>query len=290
MKQYLYLAIVVIVILLAIYIFIDSTNYRITKYELESDIINKDIHFVFISDLHECSYNKDNSAVISDIKKLEPEFIILAGDIFTSTKSKRHSFDKTINFVKELSSICPVYYGLGNHEQRMKERPEEYGDKYEYIYNNLKNAGICILDNESIDIEGNISITGLSIEMPYYRKLILRQMPNDYISTILKGGDKNKNDSNKYSILIAHNPEYFDNYTDYGSDLVLSGHNHGGIACLPLLGGVLAPSYKIFPKYDFGVFKSKNTTMILSRGMGGHTIPLRFNNRAELIDVKIKRK
>ena len=59
---------------------------------------------------------------------------------------------------------------------------------------------------------------------------------------------------------------------------------------LPFLGGVIAPSYKIFPKYDGGVFKSENATMLLGRGMGSHTIPLRFFNPAELYDVTLKTK
>ncbi len=59
---------------------------------------------------------------------------------------------------------------------------------------------------------------------------------------------------------------------------------------LPFLGGVIAPSYKIFPKYDGGVFKSGNSVMLLGRGMGSHTIPLRFFNPAELYDVTLKPK
>jgi hypothetical protein len=56
------------------------------------------------------------------------------------------------------------------------------------------------------------------------------------------------------------------------------------------LGGVIAPSYKLFPKYDGGVFKSGNSTMLLGRGMGAHTFKLRFFNPAELCEVNIKPK
>ncbi|MDE7478526.1 MAG: hypothetical protein K2M91_11355, partial [Lachnospiraceae bacterium] len=63
---------------------------------------------------------------------------------------------------------------------------------------------------------------------------------------------------------------------------------HGGIMRLPFLGGVIAPSYKIFPKYDGGVFQYGKSTMLLGRGMGSHTIPFRFFNPAELYEVHIK--
>ncbi|MDO7206165.1 hypothetical protein Q5M85_20820 [Paraclostridium bifermentans] len=48
--------------------------------------------------------------------------------------------------------------------------------------------------------------------------------------------------------MLAHTPFFFEDYSDYGADLVLSGHVHGGIIRLPLLGGVLSPNREFFPK------------------------------------------
>jgi predicted MPP superfamily phosphohydrolase len=97
-----------------------------------------------------------------------------------------------------------------------------------------------------------------------------------------------KLDKSKCNLLIAHNPDYFEKYAQWGADLVLSGHVHGGIMKLPLVGGVIAPSYRIFPKYDGGIFRSGKTTMLLGRGMGSHTLPFRFFNPAELYAVTLK--
>ena len=108
-------------------------------------------------------------------------------------------------------------------------------------------------------------------------------MAEDYLNTTI-----GKTRRGRCNILIAHNPDYFEEYSDWGADLVLSGHIHGGIMRLPVLGGVIAPSYRLFPKYDGGIFKEKNSTMLLSRGIGSHTIPLRFFNPAELHAVTIK--
>ena len=69
---------------------------------------------------------------------------------------------------------------------------------------------------------------------------------------------------------------------------MLSGHVHGGIMRLPVLGGVLAPSLRIFPKYDGGLFRSGKSVMILSRGLGSHTIPIRIFNPGELVCVDLK--
>jgi hypothetical protein len=91
----------------------------------------------------------------------------------------------------------------------------------------------------------------------------------------------------KYNILIAHDPDFFDEYVDFGPDLVLSGHLHGGMIALPGIGGIISPQLQLFPKYDFGVFNKKNTTMIVSRGIGWHSIPIRIFNKAEIVTVTI---
>ena len=69
----------------------------------------------------------------------------------------------------------------------------------------------------------------------------------------------------------------------------MAGHVHGGIARVPIWGkGVLSPALRLFPKYDGGIFREGNAVMILSRGMGTHTIPIRVFNPAELWVVEWK--
>jgi len=89
-------------------------------------------------------------------------------------------------------------------------------------------------------------------------------------------------DPDSFNLLLGHNPEYFRQYAQWGADLVLAGHNHGGLWRLPGLGGVIAPGMLFFPKYDAGVFHEKNATMVVSRGLGSHAVYRRINNRPEL--------
>ena len=73
-----------------------------------------------------------------------------------------------------------------------------------------------------------------------------------------------------------------------GVDLVFSGHAHGGQFRLPFLGGVVAPNQGLFPKYDSGLYTQGNTNMLVSRGIGNSIIPIRFNNRPEIIVVDLQ--
>ena len=77
-------------------------------------------------------------------------------------------------------------------------------------------------------------------------------------------------------------------YVSCGVSLVLSGHAHGGQFRLPLIGGLVAPDQGFFPKYDAGLYRDGGTNMIVSRGIGNSIIPLRFNNRPEIVLVELR--
>lgn len=78
-------------------------------------------------------------------------------------------------------------------------------------------------------------------------------------------------------------------YVSEEVDLVLSGHAHGGQFRVPFIGGIIAPNQGLFPKFDAGKYIKNNTTMIVSRGIGNSIIPVRFNNRPEIVIVELIR-
>ena len=150
----------------------------------------------------------------------------------------------------------------------------------------LAEAGVIILENQKVEItrEGE-TITLMGIDDPSFQESYLfgdaEGVAKQTIETLLSEFDG-------YTILLSHRPELFDLYVETGMDLVFSGHAHGGQFRLPFLGGLVAPNQGFFPKYDAGRFTEDNTTMIISRGMGNSIIPMRFNNRPEIIIAELK--
>ena len=69
---------------------------------------------------------------------------------------------------------------------------------------------------------------------------------------------------------------------------VLSGHLHGGIIRLPGIGGLITPQAIPFPKYSGEMTTEGEQTIIVSRGLGTHTINLRFLNEAEMIVIHLR--
>jgi predicted MPP superfamily phosphohydrolase len=109
-------------------------------------------------------------------------------------------------------------------------------------------------------------------------------MEYKYLPSLI--GESSRED---YQLLIAHNPLYIKNYAEWGADLVLSGHLHGGMMRLPGIGGVLSPQAKFFPKYDAGQYHYQKSQLIVSRGLGSHSIMPRIFNIPELVYVKFVR-
>ena len=96
-------------------------------------------------------------------------------------------------------------------------------------------------------------------------------------------------DNFNYSILLSHSPELIEEYSNHSINLVLSGHAHGGQFRLPYIGGIIAPDQGLFPKYTAGKYVVGKTQMIVSRGLGNSIIPIRINNRPELVVIELNR-
>ncbi len=287
--QILILAIIFMFIACMVIIGYDTNRFVVRKYQFLNEKVADNFRFVLVSDLHNKSYGKKNEKLLKAIEELNPDAVLCAGDMLTAKPGR--DFQTAIEFMSALSKNYPIYYGNGNHEYRLKLYPETYGNMAEQYERELKKAGIEPLVNRKKQVPGkNIVIYGLEIGKEYYKRFQKRNMEQEYISSLI-----GQPDPQACNILIAHNPEYFSDYVEYGADFVLSGHVHGGVARIPVLGGVISPSFRIFPKYDGGIFEGKSktgksTVMVLSRGLGMHTIPVRFFNPGELIEITISPK
>lgn len=257
-------------------------RFVVREYQINSPLISRDLTAVLLADLHSCVYGENNADLLSAIDRVNPDYVFCAGDMMIARPEKDDSI--ATDFMGRTAEKYPVYYSLGNHEYRLKLYPDEYGDRYEKYRTALKNAGISFLDNSSLNLSSekygdeNIRVTGLSIDRKYYQRFKKIPMDTAYLYDTV-----GKPEPGKFQILLAHDPEYYDSYDAWGADLVLSGHVHGGVMRLPFLGGVVSPRLRLFPKYDGGEFQGKNGKMILSRGLGSHTIPVRIFNPAELV-------
>ena len=273
---------IILIILMWVMLY-DSNRFVVKSIVVSDRRIRKPLRAVVISDLHNKRYGKDNEKLLNAIKEQKPDMILVAGDILTAKPGK--PIQTATSFLSELSKEFPIYYGNGNHEHRLKLYPKNYGDMGDRYGQALHDMGIEPLVNSHIVLEDyGIAIYGAELEREYYKRFQIPKMQEDYPERLM-----GKADEKYYTVLLAHNPDYFPQYAGWGADLTLSGHVHGGVVRVPFWGkGVISPGLRLFPKYDGGVFRQGQAVMIISRGLGMHTIPVRLFNPGEFWVVDFK--
>lgn len=241
----------------------DVFVYKTDKLSVNADKFS----IVQISDLHNAQFGKNNLNLLNEINNINPDIIAITGDIVDSNHT---NINTAINFVRETAKKYPVYYVTGNHEYWLDD--SQKGN----LFDGIKDAGAVILNNEKTLINTNhdmISLIGLDD----------KNLNDTTLESIIEKCDKNN-----LIVVLAHEPQYIDNYCEAGADLVLTGHAHGGQIILPLLGALIAPEQGFFPKYTRGCFKKNNTTMYVSRGLGNSVIPVRLFNYPEIVCIELQ--
>lgn len=296
---------ILICIYLVIYIVskIECLNYRVREFTIERSKCINNVDIVFISDFHNKRYKNDNIDLINHILKLNPDYIILGGDFidFSSLQSyfNRVSYKNTVKFIENLTKyikdnkgktkIKNVFFGFGNHELRLKERKDN--EIMQKIYNEfikcLNDNDVIMLNDETITLYDNMTISGINLYKGYYRNIFSKKPNIKHIEKDILDKYFAKIDTNRFNIMAFHKPDYFEDFADYGFDLVLSGHNHGGLIRFPKIGALFSPDLNILPKYNDGIYKYKNKTLIVSAGLGEHFVKLRVNNRPDICLIRI---
>jgi hypothetical protein len=263
------------------------SEFKIFHYTIESEKlpVGEKFTFVLLADLHNHMYGKENERLVRGIEAQRPDAVLVAGDMLVAHTGR--SFAPALDLFRKLRECrLPVFYGNGNHEYRMRIYPETYGSMYDEYAGALKDCGVRLLENEKAIFEKNgaaFVIYGFELDRRYYKKLHREAFRQEELTEALGIPDPTR-----YNILLAHNPVYFDSYAAWGADLTLSGHLHGGIIRIPGIGGIITPQARLFPRYDAGHFRKDGRDLVVSRGLGTHTVNLRIFNPPELSVIHLK--
>ncbi len=235
-------------------IYIFESKVKIKKDNSPDYFCNKKI--AFLSDLHIRNSKLSCRMILKKLRLQKADMIVISGD-FVSRHIKNTDISEWM--LSELSSIAPTYLSMGNHELDISAE----------LLSSLKKAalkyGVFILDNDKIKLAEDVFICGATAKSDCYKNA--------------NGGYKNLEDytlsdmedclgkSEGFTLLLAHNPLFFETYVKWGADVVLCGHIHGGSVRIPFVCGLLSPERKLFPKFSSGLYTKNKTTMLVSRGL-----------------------
>ena len=251
------------------------------EYTIRSRRITQgEYRFVFLSDLHDDVYGKENSRLIRAVEDFRPDAVLIGGDMMTVKKTAEIGL--TLQLVERLAERWPLCYADGNHETRMDRDRGRYGDLYDRLEAGLRKAGARHLKDSSCILREDIRVTGITVEKKYYAKFRCEEMTPDYIT-----GHAGPADGKRFQILLVHTPLFLRAYAEWGADLSLAGHFHGGTIRLPGGIGLMTPQFQFFRKDVTGRHVCGDSTMLVSSGLGTHSIDLRINNRPQIVAVRL---
>lgn len=264
-----------IILAVAALLTLDS-NLRLTVTEYTISAANLPAGFegyriVQLSDLHAEEFGKDNRRLVDRVAKLEPDLIALTGDYIECEED----LSVTRTLVEQLTEIAPVYFSSGNHDwasgaiSQLRETVTDCGGVY------LSNTYLELEHNGDTIILSGVEDPNSRADMPHPDEVLAKAF-TDY--------------PDKYIILLAHRNDFTVLYPDLSCDLIFTGHGHGGVVRLPVIGGVLGTDLQFFPDYDAGLYPSGRYTMVVSRGLGDAPIVPRFLNNPEIVAVTLQQK
>ncbi len=275
--------VLILVIILGIFIYISKNCLKITKYKVKNNKIPStfnEFKIVHIGDVHGKIFGKNNQDFIDKVKKINPDIIIMSGDIIDDSCKDVEGY---VEYFKELYTKYPTFYSIGNHERKLGY------NKYNKYIGCLRKYGVNVITNGACYLEKDgekIKINFLKFRENMQPKKLTKEKEEDYIKYMLNVLPSIN--TNEFNILISHDPENFEMYEKLKVDLIFSGHVHGGLIRFGKI-CLLSPRRKFFPKYSYGKNTLNTATIITTSGIGNATIPIRMFNRPELVEVILEK-
>src|SRR5574344_1735787 len=92
-------------------------KFETNEYRFRSPRIKAGLTAALIADLHNCFFGSGNERLLDSLESIKPDCIFIAGDLVEA--GVRGDSSETMELLKKMASLWPVYYGIGNHEQKI---------------------------------------------------------------------------------------------------------------------------------------------------------------------------
>jgi len=193
---------------------------------------------------------------IIKVNALNPDLIVITGDLFDGTESHLDTFGPELAKLKAKNGVIFV---PGNHDTSLGL------DKIEPV---LRQANILMLRDQAITIDG-LEIIGLDLH------LLAKDDNNPAVKDLQPY-------TGQARLLLKHVPMDVAWAKNLHVGLQLSGHSHNGqMFPLQML------TYLFYGKYQYGLHTDGTYNIYTSSGLGSWGPPVRTFNQAEIVNITI---
>lgn len=241
--------------------YVKSINIKINK-----EVLTEPLNIVMVSDLHlgNIIRNERLKTMVEEINSLNPDIVIIAGDIIDSDINPFLNHNMANEF-SNLKSKYGVFATLGNHDIITKSENE--------LVKLLKENSIIVLRDEATLVNNSFYIIG--------RDDITVSKSTNKSRASLEDLTKDL-DKSKPLIVVDHNPKYLNESLDANIDLQLSGHTHKG----QIAPGNIVTN-KLF-EIHYGHIKKDNLNVVVSSGYGTWGPPVRLGSKSEIVQINLQ--
>jgi predicted MPP superfamily phosphohydrolase len=231
----------------------------------------------FISDIQIDRFNKEERVenYFQKLNELNADIVLAGGDFISGDSN----YIPVVAFLAgKIKSNYGVYSAIGDHD--FSGFKKLYYKSLDSVKSALKANNVNMIDNGNLLLYVNESLMKITFLSNTYIKSF-----DEFIFDSLA----QTNPESDLKILVAHQPDekVAKKALEYGYNIYLTGHTHGGQI------NFLFPFVKISPvmfetKFISGDFWFNGMLMIVNRGLGMSTVPIRYHSIPEITLIKIR--
>lgn len=216
-----------------------------------------------LSDLHLESLQISPAVITQMVMAKKPDLLVITGDII----STRTDLDKLKSYLAALKSIYGNFVVMGNNDYSHLSHT-----LFKHYLDRLQTLGWLPLLNKSFLLQKlNLWVIGVDdpatahddVDLAYQNVLSSQDPP-------------------PFRLVLAHSTDCLNDVANYGADLLLAGHTHGGQIRIPGFKPLITNTYL----GDHGIYEGyhviNGVPLYISRGLGESVLPLRFNVPPEI--------
>jgi len=225
------------------------------------------VRMIHLSDLHlRRRWPAELGEALDRINAVPPDLVLFTGDFVDNKKDHRPALPLVERLIKTLRPTTGIFACIGNHDGDM-------------LAPRLMALGVRVLMNERIEMTVRhqpLELIGLAAA----DRIDLDERFIHAVPAKRPGVPR---------IVLCHYPDLLRIARPMHPDLYLAGHTHGGQICLPNERALM--SHDTFPKRMCkGAHDFEGTCLVVSRGFGFTTIPLRVFCPAEVVEIELRMK
>jgi uncharacterized protein len=198
------------------------------------------------------------------VNALAPDLVAITGDLVDGSVEQLAT---EVEPLRSLQARHGVFFVTGNHD---------YFSRVDPWLDKVRELGFRTLRNERVrigDAHGSFDLAGVDDRFAHL-------FGGDHGEDLLRALEGR--DGDLPVVLLAHNPNVFDEAARLGVDLQLSGHTHGG-QIWPFQAIV-----RLVTRYVAGEYRRGRSTLYVTRGTGFWGPPMRLFQSSEITEITLR--